>query len=129
MANKNLATLIAQEVTQTEPTTEDSSAITTQNAPLAQPNSDQETLFDESKRIWDEFVAFDKEYQLTQRVGAQLWRLTKAVGKPVLVLSLKGVQTAFVTIVNPEKRAALVERFSQSPTAKAAEASLEAADN
>lgn len=76
MANKNLATLIAQEVTSTEPTTEDSSAITTtQNAPLAQPNSDQETLFDESKRIWDEFVAFDKEHQLTQRVGAQLWRL------------------------------------------------------
>ena len=126
MTKQSIATLIQQEVKQPATKGEESSAIaTTQNTPLANLTLTQKSLFDESKELWEEFVTFDKEHQLTQRVGAQLWRLTKAAGKPVLVLSLKGVQAAIVTVVNPEKRAALVERFSQSPTVKAADASLE----
>ena len=130
MTKQSIPTLIQQEAKQPAKKSEESSAIiTTQNTPLTALTPAQKSLFDESKEIWDEFVAFDKEHQLTQRVGAQLWRLTKAVGKPVLVLSLKGVQTAIVTVVNPEKRAALVERFSQSPAAKAADASLDTPKN
>lgn len=129
MTKQSISTLIQQEVKKPAPKSEESSAIaTTQNTPLTSLTLAQKSLFDESKEIWDEFVAFDKEHQLTQRVCAQLWRLTRAVGKPVLVLSVRGIQTAIVTVVDAEKRAALVERFSQSPAVKAADASLEITD-
>jgi hypothetical protein len=126
MPNKRIATLIEQEVKQTTESTDDSSAIaTTQNTPLAELQLTSQGLFDESKALWAEFVAFDKEHQLAQRVGAQLWRLTKAVGKPTLVLSFKGIQTAVVTVASPENRAALAERFRRFRSAKNADVALE----
>ena len=125
MATKKLAKLIAQEVKQPIQTAETSSEIAlTQNTPLADLQLTSQGLFDESKALWEEFVEFDKEHQLAQRVGAQLWRLTRVVGKPALVLSLKGIQTAVVTLVDAEKRTALAKRFSRSKPAQAAEASL-----
>lgn len=126
MSAKQISDLIEQEVKQPLPATDkNTSAIaTTQNAQLAELEPTSEGLFDESKALWDEFVAFDQEHQLTQRVGAQLWRLTKAVGKPLLVLSLKGIQTAVVTGVNADKRAALVERFSRFSSTQKTDAAL-----
>ncbi|MEN8446051.1 MAG: hypothetical protein ABG776_13670 [Cyanobacteria bacterium J06555_13] len=109
MAKKQIAKLIQQEVTRPDETS--AAIVKTQNTPLAELQLSAQGLFDESKAIWEEFIAFDQEHQLTQRVGAQLWRLTKAVGKPALVLSLKGFQTAVVTVANPDNRAALTERF------------------
>ncbi|MGD1863160.1 MAG: hypothetical protein ACFB0D_01265 [Phormidesmis sp.] len=127
MTKHRIATLIQQEVQKPTADGDNKAAIaTTQNTPLANLQLTSQGLFEESKTLWQEFVAFDQEHQLTQRVGAQLWRLTKAVGKPALVLSLKGIQTAVVTITDADKRAALVEHFSRSQPAKAAEASLEA---
>ena len=139
MSQKRIAALIEQEVKQADVEHPNQPAIgpandnaetgdeiaTTQNTQIADLQPVSEGLFDESKKLWDDFVAFDKEHQLTQRVGAQLWRLTKAVGKPVLVLSLKGIQTAIVTAADADKRAALVERFSRSEAAQSAAASLE----
>ena len=130
MANKRIATLIAQEVQPPTESTDNSSAITTtQNTALADLQLTSQGLFDESKALWNEFVAFDQEHQLTQRVGAQLWRLTKAIGKPALVLTIKGIQTAVVTVANADKRAALKERFSRSEKAQAADAALEETEN
>lgn len=125
MASKKLASLIEQDVTQPAQTTTNTSAISvTQNTPLTDLKLTSQGLFDESKAIWQEFIEFDQEHQLSQRVGAQLWRLTKAVGKPALVLSLKGIQTAVVTVATPEKRTALIEHFSlfqkNQPTTEAA---------
>ena len=129
MTRKRIAALIEQEVQQPIDSTDDSSAIaTTQNTAIAELQLTSQGLFDESKALWQEFVAFDKEHHLTERVGAQLWRLTKAVGKPLLVLSIKGIQTAVVTVANPENRAALAKRFSKSAPAKTAEASLESVE-
>lgn len=126
MPTKKIAALIEQEVQPPTESAENSSAIaTTQNTPLAELQLASQGLFDESKALWEEFVAFDKEHQLAQRVGAQLWRLTQVVGKPVLVLSLKGIQAAVITVSNPENRAALAERFSRSQSAQDADASLE----
>ncbi len=126
MPKRNLSTLIEQEANRPAPAAEESSAIaTTQNTPITELKLTSKSLFEESQELWQEFVAFDKEHQLTERVGAQLWRLTKAVGKPLLVLSIKGIQTAVVTVANPKNRAVLVERFSRSQTAKAAGASLD----
>jgi hypothetical protein len=125
MPTKKIATLIEQEVQPPTESAENSSAIaTTQNTPLAELQLASQGLFDESKALWEEFVAFDKEHQLAQRVGAQLWRLTKVVGKPALMLSLKGMQAAVVTLTNPENRAALAERFSRFRSAQDANASL-----
>ncbi|KPQ33006.1 MAG: hypothetical protein HLUCCA11_19800 [Phormidesmis priestleyi Ana] len=130
MANKRIAALIKQEVQQPTATESSSHEIaTTQNTPLAELQLASQGLFDESKALWQEFIAFDKEHQLTQRVGAQLWRLTKAVGKPALILSLKGIQTAVVTVVNADKRAALVERFSCFSAEQTTDASLETAED
>jgi len=130
MANKRIATLIKQEVQSPTESTDDSRAIaTTQNTPLAELQLASQGLFDESKALWQEFIAFDKEHQLTQRVGAQLWRLTKAVGKPALILSLKGIQTAVVTVADADKRAALVERFSRFSADRTTDASLETAED
>jgi hypothetical protein len=126
MPNKKIATLIEQEVQQPTESAENSSAIaTTQNTQLVDLKLTGQSLFDESKALWNEFVEFDKEHQLTQRVGAQLWRLTQAVGKPILVLSLKGIQAAVVTVASAKNRAALAERFSRSQTAQKAGASLD----
>ncbi|PZO46040.1 MAG: hypothetical protein DCF15_20850 [Phormidesmis priestleyi] len=126
MTRKMIAALIKQEVQPLTESTDNSSAIaTTQNTALADLKLTGQGLFDESKALWNEFIAFDQEHQLAQKVGAQLWRLTKAIGKPALVLSLKGIQTAVVTVADADKRAALVERFSRSQTAQAAGSSLE----
>ena len=143
MTQKRIATLIEQEVQQStnrqpkdQPSTHPAnsspanntagSAIAiTQNTPLADLQLTSQGLFDESKALWEEFVAFDQEHQIAQKVGAQLWRVTKAVGKPALILSLKGIQTAVVTVANADKRAALVERFRRSKAAQTAEAALE----
>jgi hypothetical protein len=126
MPTKKLATLIKQEVQQPTESTDDSSGIaTTQNTQLAELQLASQGLFDESKTLWKEFIEFDQEHQLSQKVGAQLWRLTKAVGKPALVLSIKGIQAAVVTITNPENLTALAERFSRFRSAQATDASLE----
>jgi hypothetical protein len=134
MPTKKIAALIEQEVQPPTESAENSSALakpphqgiaTTQNTQLAELQLASQGLFDESKALWKEFVAFDKEHQLAQRVGAQLWRLTQVIGKPVLVLSLKGIQAAVVTITHPENRAALAERFSRFRSAQEAAASLE----
>jgi hypothetical protein len=126
MTKRTIATLIEQAVQQPTESADNSSEIaTTQNTPLAELQLASQGLFDESKALWKEFVAFDKEHQLAQRVGAQLWRLTKVVGKPALVLSLKGIQVAVVTITNPENRAALAERFSRFSSNQTTDASLE----
>ena len=129
MPKQQISALIQQEVKRPLPAADDqsSSAIIpqTQNTPLADLKLTSQGLFDESKALWQEFVAFDQEHQLTQRVGAQLWRLTKAVGKPALVLSLKGIQTAVITVADADRRAALVERFSRYKAAQGADASLD----
>ena len=130
MPKQSISTLIQQEVKQPAPKSEESSAIaTTQNTPLANLTLAQKSLFDESKELWEEFVTFDKEHQLTRRVGAQLWRLTKAAGKPVLVLSLKGIQTAVITVADADRRAALIERFSRFSANKQTDAALEETGN
>ena len=129
MTKKRIAALIQQEVQKPTASAESSSAIaTTQNSEIANLQLTSRGLFDESKALWQEFIAFEQEHQLTQRVGAQLWRLTKAVGKPALVLSLKGIQTAVVTVADADKRAALVERFSRFSAEREAKASLEATE-
>ena len=129
MPKQQISALIEQEVKRPLPAADDqnSSAIIpqTQNTPMADLKLTSQGLFDESKALWQEFVAFDQEHQLTQRVGTQLWRLTKAVGKPALVLSLKGIQTAVVTVADADRRAALVERFSRFSADKQTDAALE----
>ena len=129
MTTKDIATLIKQEVQKPTPDSENATALTTtSNAQLSEPQqidlSSSSSLWDESKALLAEFIAFDQEHQLSQKVGAQLWRLTKAVGKPALILSFKGIQSAIVTIADPESRAALMERFNRSDIAKEKEASL-----
>ena len=129
MTKKRIAALIQQEVQKPVDRAESSSAIaTTQNSEIANLQLTSQGLFDESKALWQEFIAFEQEHQLTQRVGAQLWRLTKAVGKPALVLSLKGIQTAVVTVADADRRAALVERFSRFSAERETKASLEATE-
>jgi hypothetical protein len=130
MPKTTIAALIAQEVKQpTENAASKSEIAITQNTPLTELKLTSQGLFHESKALWEEFVAFDKEHQLTQRVGAQLWRLTQAVGKPALVLSLKGIQAAVVTLTNPENRTALIEHFSRSQSAQDAKAALKTLEN
>jgi len=129
MTKKRIAALIQQEVQKPVDRAESSSAIaTTQNSEIANLQLTSQGLFDESKALWQEFIAFEQEHQLTQRIGAQLWRLTKAVGKPALVLSLKGIQTAVVTVADADRRAALVERFSRFSAERETKASLEATE-
>lgn len=124
MSNKQLAPLIKQEVQ--KPAADDSSAIArTQNTAIADLKIASQGLFDESKALWEEFVAFDQEHQLSQKVAAQLWRLTKAVGKPALVLSLKGAQAAVITLSSADNRTALAARFNRFRSAQEADASLE----
>ena len=129
MTKKRIAALIQQEVQKPVDRAESSSAIaTTQNSEIANLQLTSQGLFDESKALWQEFIAFEQEHQLTQRIGAQLWRLTKAVGKPALVLSLKGIQAAVVTVADADRRAALVERFSRFSAERETKASLEATE-
>lgn len=126
MTKKRIATLIAQEVQKPTEGDDKSSAIaTTQTTQMAELKLTGKSLFEESRELWNDFVAFDEEHKLTQRVGAQLWRLTQVVARPVLLLSLKGIQVAVVTIANPENRDALTARFTRSKTAKDAEATLD----
>ena len=130
MTKKRIAALIQQEVQKPTASADDSSSAiaTTQNSEIANLQLTSQGLFDESKALWQEFIAFEQEHQLTQRIGAQLWRLTKAVGKPALVLSLKGIQTAVVTVADADRRAALVERFSRFSAERETKASLEATE-
>ena len=130
MPKQQISALIQQEVKRPLPAADDQSSALiaqTQNTPLADLKLTSQGLFDESKALWQEFVAFDQEHQLTGRVGTQLWRLTKAVGKPALVLTLKGIQTAVVTVADADRRAALVERFSRFSADKQTDAALEEA--
>jgi hypothetical protein len=135
MTKRKISTLIRQEVQQPNRgadnnSTDNRGAIaTTQNTAISELQLASQGLFEESKALWDEFIEFDQEHQLAQRVGAQLWRLTKVFGKPVLVLSLKGIQAAIVTVANPENRTALAERFSRSRSAQDAAASLETSED
>ena len=134
MTTKDIATLIKQEVQKPTPDSENATALTTTSgAQLSEPQqidlSSSSSLWDESKALLAEFIAFDQEHQLSQKVGAQLWRLTKAVGKPALILSFKGIQSAIVTIADPESRAALMERFNRSDLAQEKEASLSPTDD
>ncbi|MBE9064257.1 hypothetical protein [cf. Phormidesmis sp. LEGE 11477] len=128
MTKQTIAQLIEQEVRQPSPGVDNAdnnhSIAQTQNTPLAELQLTSQGLFDESKALWQEFVAFDQEHQLTQRVGAQLWRLTKAVGKPALILSLKGIQTAVVTVSNAENRESLTEHFTCFASNKKSDAAL-----
>ena len=131
MPKQQISALIQQEVKRPLPADDQNSSTLiaqTQNTPMADLKLTSQGLFDESKALWQEFVAFDQEHQLTQRVGAQLWRLTKAVGKPALVLSLKGIQTAVVTVADADRRAALVECFSRFSAEREAKASLKATE-
>ena len=130
MSTKQISALIKQEVERPLPAAEEnSSAIApTQDTQLVELEPTSEGLFDESKALWDKFVAFDQEHQLTQRVGAQLWRLTRAVAKPVLVLSFSGIKAAVVTITDPDRRAEIAERFSQYKPAQEADAALESGE-
>ena len=127
MPQKKIAQLIEQEVKATP--ADSSEIVTTQTTPIADLQLTTQGLFSESKELWEQFVKFDKEHQLTRKVGAQLWRLTKAVAKPVLVLTLKGIQVGFVTLTDADKRAELAQRFNRSQPAQAADASLSPADD
>lgn len=135
MPTKDIAKLIKQEVQKPTPDSENATALTTtSDAQLSDPQQvdrslTSSSLWDDSKALIAEFIAFDQEHQLSQKVGAQLWRLTKAVGKPALILSFKGIQSVIVTIADPESRAALVERFNRSDLAKEKEASLSPTDD
>ena len=135
MTTKDIATLIKQEVQKPTPDSENATALaTTSDTQLSETQQvdlslTSSSLWDESKALLAEFIAFDQEHQLSQKVGAQLWRLTKAVGKPALILSFKGIQSAIVTIADPESRAALMERFNRSDIAKEKEASLSPTDD
>ena len=129
MTKKRTATLIEQEVQRPTESTENGSAVTTtRNTQMAELKLTGKSLFEESKELWAEFVAIDKEHQLTQRVSAQLWRLTQAVGKPILVLSFKGIHAAVITVASSENRVALAKRFNHSQPAQAADASLKTAE-
>lgn len=117
MTKRNLAQLIQEE----------NSALAHKDDSALQTHS--EDLFTESKALWDEFCAFEQQHQIASKVGAQLWRLTKAIGKPALILTLKGTQTAFVTLVNADKRAEVAERFRQFSTDEATDAALTTPQN
>lgn len=138
MAKKTLATLIEQEVRQPTESTDSSGALTkpshqgiatTQNTQLAELKLAGQGLFEESKALWDEFVAFDKEHQLLPKVGAQIWRITKVVGKPALVLSIKGIQAAAITVTGPESRDSLAKLFSRFSRTQAIDTSLETVED
>lgn len=139
MTTKDIATLIKQEVQKPTPDSENATALTTtsnahSDIQVSEPQQvnlslTSSSLWDESKALLAEFIAFDQEHQISQKVGAQLWRLTKAVGKPALILSFKGIQSAIVTIADPESRAALMERFNRSDLAQEKEASLSPTDD
>ena len=129
MPKQQLSTLIQQEVKRPLSAADDqnNSAIVaqTRHTPVAALKLTSQGLFAESRMFWQEFVAFDQEHQLTQHVGAQLWRLTKSVGKPVLVFSLKGIQTAVVTVADVKNRSALTKHFSRFASDKKIDAALE----
>lgn len=124
MTKKKIANLIKQEVQ--KPTTDNSGAIaTTQNTQMADLKLTSESLFEESKELWAKVIEIDREHQLAQLVAAQLWRLTKIVGKPALVLSFSGIRAALITVASPEHRSVLKERFNRSQSVKEENASLE----
>ena len=145
MTKKTIATLLAEEVntpsetaqaaaqTVSKSTAPESTAITpvdsaNQSKALAPTPLQTEGLFTESKQLWDELVAFDQEHELSSKVGAQLWRLTKIVAKPVFIVTWKGVEAAVITAIDPDKRAVFVERFSRVKDESGADVSLKAVD-
>lgn len=126
MTNKRIATLIEQEVQKPAEDIDNSSAIsTTKNTQLTDIRLTSESLFKETQELWKEITAFDKEHQLSGRVGAQIWRLGKLVAKPAFILSVSGLKVAFVTVSNPDNRAALAKWFARSKPAQDAKATLE----
>ena len=92
---KTIATLLAEEVnapSQSAQPISESAAIAPadpvhQSTAIAATTQETEGLFAESKQLWDELVAFDRENELPSKVGAQLWRLTKIVAKPIFIVT------------------------------------------
>ena len=136
MTRKTIATLLAEEVkdpSQSAQPTSESTVIAPvepvhQSTAIAPITPETEGLFVESKQLWDELVAFDRENELSSKVGAQLWRLTKIVVKPVFIVTWKGIEAAAITAVDPDKRATFIERFSRAKEKSGADASLKAVD-
>ena len=141
MTKKTIATLLAEEVDTPSQSAQPTSELTTsastviapaglanQSTAIAPATEQTEGLFAESKQLWDELVTFDRENELSSKVGAQLWRLTKIVAKPVFIVTWKGVEAAVVTAVDLDKRAAFVERFSRAKDESGADVSLKAVD-
>ena len=144
MTKKTIATLIAEEVNTSSQVAQAASQSTaqavSQSTEIAPVGSNQQSaaiapvplqtegLFAESKQLWEELVAFDREHELSSKVGAQLWRLTKIVAKPVFIVTWKGVEAAVVTAVDPDKRATFIERFSCAKEESGASVSLKAVE-
>lgn len=136
MTRKTIATLLAEEVkapSQSAQPASESTAIAPvepvhQSTAIAPTTPETEGLFVESKQLWDELVAFDRENELSSKVGAQLWRLTKIVAKPVFIVTWKGVEAAAITAIDPDKRATFIERFRRAKEESGANASLKAVD-
>ena len=136
MTKKTIATLLAEAPntsSQAAQSTSQSTAIAPvdsdkQSTAIAPASLQTEGLFAESKQLWEELVAFDRENELSSKVGAQLWRLTKIVAKPVFIVTWKGVEAAVITAVDPDKRATFIERFSHAKDESGADVSLKAVD-
>ena len=136
MTKKTIATLLAEAPntsSQAAQSTSQSTAIAPvdsdkQSTAIAPTSLQTEGLFAESKQLWEELVAFDRENELSSKVGAQLWRLTKIVAKPVFIVTWKGVEAAVITVVDPDKRATFIERFSRAKDESGADVSLKAVD-
>ena len=136
MTKKTIATLLAEAPntsSQAAQSTSQSTAIAPvdsdkQSTAIAPASLQTEGLFAESKQLWEELVAFDRENELSSKVGAQLWRLTKIVAKPVFIVTWKGVEAAVITAVDPDKRATFIERFSRAKDESGADVSLKAVD-
>lgn len=136
MTKKTIATLLAEAPntsSQAAQSTSQSTAIAPvdsdkQSTAIAPASLQTEGLFAESKQLWEELVAFDRENELSSKVGAQLWRLTKIVAKPVFIVTWKGVEAAVITAVDPDKRATFIERFGRVKDESGADVSLKAVD-
>ncbi|MGC1306537.1 MAG: hypothetical protein WA885_04855 [Phormidesmis sp.] len=134
MTKQTIATLLAEEVNapsqSAQPISESAAIAPVEpvhlSTAIAPVSPQPEGLFAESKQLWDELVAFDRENELSSKVGAQLWRLTKIVAKPIFIVTWKGVEAAVITAVDPDKRAAFIERFSRAKEESGAEVSLKA---
>lgn len=136
MSNKRIANLLAEEVnTQTSPEEDvpNSTAITPahqddQTSAIVEVSPRNEGLFAESRQLFEEVLAFDREHELTAKVTAQLWRLTKMIVKPAFIVTWKGIETAAITVVDPDKRDDFAERFRRAKDKSSVDVSLKAVD-